>query len=62
MEKEMQTTTTEIPAVTFDEFEPTSYETWKEAAVALLKGAPFEKKTFDQNLRRHHLAAHLHPS
>ena len=44
MEKEMQTTTTEIPAVTFDEFEPTSYETWKEAAVALLKGAPFEKK------------------
>ncbi len=33
-----------IPNVSFDEFEPTSYETWKEEAVASLKGAPFEKK------------------
>ena len=33
----------DIPAVTFDEFEIPSYEEWKEAVVALLKGKPFEK-------------------
>ncbi len=44
MEKDIQTTNTEIPAVTFEEFEPASYEAWKTEAVALLKGAPFEKK------------------
>ena len=30
--------------VTFDEFDITSYEGWKEEAVKSLKGAPFEKK------------------
>jgi len=29
-----------------DEFQPHTYEGWKDAAVALLKGAPFEKKLF----------------
>ena len=35
-----------LNAVSFDEFEPPSYEQWKEAAVAALKGAPFEKKMY----------------
>ena len=43
MEKDMQKTN-EIPAVSFDEFEIPSYDQWKEAAIALLKGAPFDKK------------------
>jgi methylmalonyl-CoA mutase len=30
----------------FAEFEPVSYDQWKEAAEASLKGAPFEKKVF----------------
>jgi methylmalonyl-CoA mutase len=30
----------------FSEFGPTDYETWKEAAIESLKGAPFEKKVF----------------
>lgn len=30
----------------FSEFPPTSYEEWKEAAVAALKGAPFEKSMY----------------
>ena len=38
--------TAPLAPVSLDEFEPTSYETWKEAAVASLKGAPFEKKLF----------------
>lgn len=33
----------DIPAVTFDEFEIPSYEEWKEAVVALLKGKPLKK-------------------
>ncbi len=43
MEKDMQKTN-EIPEVAFDEFKIPSYEEWKDAAVALLKGAPFDKK------------------
>ena len=43
MEKDMQKTN-EIPEVTFDEFKIPSYDEWKEAAIALLKGAPFDKK------------------
>ena len=43
MEKDMQKTN-EIPAVSFDEFKKPSYEEWKDAAIALLKGAPFDKK------------------
>ena len=33
-----------LEPVSFDEFPPTTYEQWKEEAVASLKGAPFEKK------------------
>ncbi|MCL1874248.1 MAG: acyl-CoA mutase large subunit family protein [Clostridiales bacterium] len=33
-----------LPAVSFEEFAPTSYEQWKAEAVNSLKGAPFEKK------------------
>lgn len=33
-----------LPAVSFEEFAPTSYEQWKTEAVNSLKGAPFEKK------------------
>ena len=35
-----------LAPVTFDEFEPTSYETWKAAAIESLKGGIFEKKLF----------------
>lgn len=34
--------------VDFGEFPPTSYEEWREAAIAALKGAPFEKSMFTQ--------------
>ena len=34
------------PPVTFDEFQPTSYETWKASAVDSLKGGDFNKKLF----------------
>jgi len=37
---------TQFPPVDFGEFAPTSYEEWKDASVAALKGAPFEKKLF----------------
>ncbi len=46
MDKEVKTQATEIPAVSFDEFPPTSYEAWKAEAVNALKGAPFEKRLF----------------
>ena len=35
-----------LAPVTFDEFPPTSYETWKAAAIESLKGGIFEKKLF----------------
>ena len=38
--------TAPLPDVSFDEFAASSYDEWKEAAVAALKGAPFEKKMF----------------
>lgn len=38
----------EIPDVSFAEFAAPSAEEWKEAAVAALKGAPFEKRMFTQ--------------
>ena len=41
MENEKNTT---LPAVSFDEFKIPTYEEWKEAAIAALKGAPFDKK------------------
>lgn len=37
---------TEFPDVPLDEFTPPAYDEWKEACVALLKGAPFEKKMY----------------
>ena len=37
---------TEFPEVPLDEFTPPTYDEWKEACIALLKGAPFEKKLF----------------
>jgi len=46
MSNQANTEISENPIVTFDEFETTDYETWKEAAVAMLKGASFEKKLF----------------
>lgn len=46
MDQEEQTQPRAFPAVSFDEFPPTSYEAWKEDAIRLLKGAPFEKKLF----------------
>lgn len=33
-----------FPAVSFDEFPPTSYEKWKEEAIVTLKGGDFDKK------------------
>lgn len=35
-----------FPDVPLDEFDVPNYEQWKEACIALLKGAPFEKKLF----------------
>ncbi|MBR2214542.1 MAG: acyl-CoA mutase large subunit family protein [Selenomonadaceae bacterium] len=37
---------TNFPDVPLDEFTPPTYEEWKEACVALLKGAPFDKKMY----------------
>ena len=37
---------TDFPEVSFDEFVPPTYEEWKEACIALLKGAPFDKKMY----------------
>lgn len=37
---------TDFPDVPLDEFTPPTYEEWKEACNALLKGAPFEKKMY----------------
>ena len=37
---------TEFPQVPFDEFTPPTYEEWKENCIALLKGAPFDKKMY----------------
>ncbi len=36
----------ELPRVTFEEFTTPTYEEWKEAAEALLKGRPFEKAMY----------------
>lgn len=35
-----------FPAVQFTEFEPTTYEAWKEEAIVSLKGGDFQKKLF----------------
>lgn len=35
-----------FPDVPLDEFAPPGYDEWKEACIALLKGAPFEKKMY----------------
>ena len=37
---------TDFPDVPLDEFEPPTYDEWKEACIALLKGAPFDKKMY----------------
>nr|WP_231036036.1 methylmalonyl-CoA mutase family protein [Pectinatus sottacetonis] len=37
---------TDFPKVPFDEFVPPTYEEWKDACIALLKGAPFDKKMY----------------
>lgn len=36
----------ELPQVSFPEFEPTTYEEWKEEAITALKGGVFEKQLF----------------
>lgn len=46
MSNQASTEHIEAPRVSFDEFLPTSYDTWKEAAIAALKGGSFEKKLF----------------
>lgn len=46
MEQEKNIEQPAIPEINFDEFEPTSYETWKEEAIAALKGADFDKSMF----------------
>ena len=40
---------TNFPDVPLDEFTPPTYEEWKEACEALLKGAPFDKKMYTKN-------------
>ncbi len=37
---------TDFPDVPLDEFTPPTYDEWKEACIALLKGAPFDKKMY----------------
>lgn len=39
-------TTAAMPAVTFEEFEPTGYEQWKAQTIVALKGGVFEKRMF----------------
>lgn len=41
-----QTAPEPLPEVDFEEFVPSDYEAWKEAAVAALKGTPFEKAMY----------------
>ena len=36
----------DFPDVPLDEFIPPTYEEWKENCIALLKGAPFDKKMY----------------
>ncbi|GBG58149.1 methylmalonyl-CoA mutase [Sporomusaceae bacterium FL31] len=45
MDGEKQTATA-MPAVTFEEFPPTTYEEWKAATIVALKGGVFEKRMF----------------
>lgn len=45
MDGEKQTAAA-MPAVTFEEFEPTTYEEWKAATIVALKGGVFEKRMF----------------
>lgn len=46
MEQNQAMCRTDVPEISFDEFEPTSYETWKEEAIIALKGADFDKSMF----------------
>lgn len=43
---------TDFPDVPFDEFTAPTYEEWKEACTALLKGAPFEKKMYTKTYEK----------
>lgn len=45
MDGEKQTAAAML-AVTFEEFEPTTYEEWKAATIVALKGGVFEKRMF----------------
>lgn len=40
---------TDFPSVTFDEFNPPTYQEWVEACNALLKGKPFDKIMYTKN-------------
>jgi len=46
MEQEKELGEKEFPEISFDEFEPTSYDTWKEETILALKGADFDKSMF----------------
>ena len=46
MEQEKEVAEAEISEISFDEFEPTSYETWKEETILALKGGDFDKSMF----------------
>lgn len=46
MQQEKALDSTELSEIRFDEFEPTSYETWKEETILALKGVDFEKSMF----------------
>ena len=46
MEQEKEAAEAEISEISFDEFEPTSYETWKEETILALMGGDFDKSMF----------------
>jgi len=46
MEQEKDLGEKEFPEISFAEFEPTSYETWKEETILALKGADFDKSMY----------------
>lgn len=50
---------TTAPEVDFGEFAPATYAEWREAAVAALKGADFDKKLFTKLVEGITLASHL---
>ncbi len=60
MEQEKELGEKEFPEISFDEFEPTSYDTWKEETISGPQGRRFRKKYVYQDIRGDYVKADLH--